>query len=139
MYLYFWHAYKSSWDSEQDSPYLPCQLQVHQVNQEWSETQATRDNRLTNTPWSQDYLAIDGTDASPYVLDSVGIFTGRPSGYVEFDVTTAVENWLDGDSNYGLLVWDTTEDVDGRDLRFYSREQSYSTRRPQIFVLCAPE
>ena len=81
---------------------------------------------------------MDGTDASPYVLDSVSIFSGRPSGYVEFDVTVAVKNWLAGEPNYGLLIWDTTETADGRDIRFYSHEQTDTNRRPFLSVFCSP-
>ena len=138
MYLKFWYAFKARSDSIQEAPYLSRQLQVHQVKKEWSETQATRDYRLSGTPWSAPYLAVNGTDASSYALDCVIMHTGRPADYVEFDVTVAVKNWLAGEPNYGLLVWDFTEDVDGRDLRFYSREQSDNYKRPFLNVLCAP-
>ena len=138
MYLKFWYAHKASFDSIQEAPYLSRQLQVHQVKKEWSETQATRDYRLSGTPWSAPYLAVNGTDASSYALDCVIMHTGRPADYVEFDVTVAVKNWLAGEPNYGLLVWDFTEDVDGRDLRFYSHEQSDTSKRPFLNVLCAP-
>ena len=138
MYLKFWYAYKDSNDSIQEAPYLSRQLQVHQVKKEWSENQTTQENRLLGTPWTAPYLAVNGTDASSYALDCVIMYTGRPADYVEFDVTVAVKNWLAGEPNYGLLVWDFTEDVDGRDLRFYSREQSDTSKRPFLNVLCAP-
>ena len=138
MYLKFWYAHKASFHTVQKSPYLSRQLQVHQIKKEWSETQATQENRLSGTPWSAPYLAVDGTDASSYVLDCVIMYTGRPADYVEFDVTVAVKNWLAGEPNYGLLVWDVMENFDGRGLRFYSREQSDTSKRPFLNVLCAP-
>ena len=92
-----------------------------QVKKEWSETVENIVWQV-GVPWSKHFLALDGTDACPYVQDSVGIFTGWPAGYMEFDVTVAVKNWLAGEPNYGLLLWDTIEKVDGRDLHFYSRE-----------------
>ena len=55
-------------------------------------------------PWSAPYLATNGTDACAYVQDCVPLYTGRPAGYIEFDVTDAVKNWLAGDPNYGLLL-----------------------------------
>ena len=136
MYLYFWYAHKPSWHTNQQTPYYSRWIQVHQVKKEWSETQATQKYRLSGIAWSKPYLAIDGTDACPYVQDRVGIFTARPSGYVEFDATVAVKNWLAGEANYGLLLWDPTEEADGRDLRFYSREDSQGGRRPFLNILC---
>ena len=138
MYLNFWYAHKASFQSVQQVPYLSRRLQVHQINKDWSETQATQENRLSGTPWSAPYLAINGTDASTYVQDCVPLYTGRAAGYMEFDVTVAVKSWLSGDPNYGLLVWDVTENFDGRDIRFHSRETSDTSKRPFLNVFCTP-
>ena len=92
---------------------------------------------FSRMPWSTPDLATDGTDASAYVQDCVPLHTGKPSGYMEFDVTIAVKNWFAGDPNYGLLVWDVTENLDGRDIRFYSRESSDTNKRPFVNVFCA--
>ena len=137
MYLNFQFAGKASFLSVQQVPYLSRRLQVQQINKDWSEAQATRDNRFSGMPWSAPYLAIDGTDASAYVQDCVPLHTGRPSGYMEFDVTVAVKNWFAGEPNYGLLVWDVTENLDGRDIRFYSREISDTNKKPFVNVFCA--
>ena len=118
-----------------EAPYIPRTLQVHQVKKDWSETQATSIRRFSNTNWNNSYLGF-GTDASPYSQDSVTIFTGRPSGYVQFDVTEAVSNWYNGEPNYGLLIWATNEEVEGRDFRFYSKEVSDSSKRPILHALC---
>ena len=138
MYLNFWYAHKPSFQSVQQAPYLSRRLQAHQINKDWSETQATQENRLSGTPWSAPYLAIDGTDASTYVQDCIPLYTGRPAGYIEFDVTVAVKNWLSGDPNYGLLIWDVTENIDGRDIRFHSRENSDIYKKPFLNVFCTP-
>ena len=135
MYLYFHYAHKASFQSVSQAPYIPRTLQVHQVKKDWSETQATSIRRFSNTNWSNSYLGI-GTDASPYSLDSVTIFTGQPSGYVQFHVTEAVNNWHNGEPNYGLLIWATNEEAEGRDFRFYSREVSDSSKHPFMHVLC---
>ena len=137
MYLNYWYSHKASFYSVQQAPFLSRRLQVNQVNKDWSEAQATRDYRFSRMPWSTPDLATDGTDASAYVQDCVPLHTGRPSGYIEFDVTVAVKNWFAGDPNYGLLVWDVTENLDGRDIRFYSREISDTNKRPFVNVFCA--
>ncbi len=49
------------------------------------------------------------------------------NGYMEFDITAAVQNWQSGDPNHGLLIWATNELEEGRDIRFASKESSDST------------
>lgn len=71
-------------------------LQVYQVKQ-WNEAQAMSVNRLYNTPWNDSYLALDGSDASPHAIGSATIFTSRPRGFVQIDVTEAMRNWQYGD------------------------------------------
>ncbi len=134
MYLYFQYAHKASWHSVDYSPYIERDLAVHQVKKSWVENEVTSSYRDSRTKWSQPYLALDGTDAATYSQDFVTIFTGRPAGYVEFDITEAMRNWKSGQPNYGLLVWATNEDAEGRDLRFYSRNNSKN--KPLVKVLC---
>ncbi len=134
MYLYFHYAHKASWQSVDVVPYIERGLAVHQVKKPWREEEVTSSHRDSGTLWSQPYLALDDTDAATYSQDAVTIFTGRPAGYVEFDITEAMRNWKDGQPNYGLLVWATNEDVEGRDLRFYSRDNTEN--KPLIRVLC---
>ena len=134
MYLYFVYAHKASWQSVYTAPYIERDLQVHQVKKSWSEYQVTSTDRRSGVRWSQPYLGLS-SDAVPYTQDTVTIFTGRPAGYVEFDVTEAMRNWRSGQPNYGLLVLATNEDENGRDLRFNSRQASGN--HPYAKVLCA--
>ena len=56
-------------------------------------------------------------------MDIVTTFTGRPSGYIQFDITEAAHNWKAGEPNYGVVLLAVNEDVHGResrDTRFYS-------------------
>ena len=112
-------------------------LQVHQVLVPWIESQATSIYRQTSPaliPWSQLYLALDGTDAVHYTQDSFTM-SQQPPSYILFDITEAARNWLKGDPNNGLLVWATNDNTDlGTDLRFSSRRQT--PRPPFINVLC---
>ena len=48
-------------------------------------------------------------------MDIVTIFTGRPSGYVEFDSTEAALNWKAGEPNYGVMLLAVNEDVHRRE------------------------
>ena len=136
MYLYYWYAHKAGWHTVYQTKYISRTLQVHQVKKDWIEGEATSVLRRTGVAWSRQYLALDGSDADERPLDAVTIYTDRPEGYVEFDVTGAVRNWeADKETNYGLLIWATNEKEEGRDLRFHGRkkEEQY---RPFIRVLC---
>ena len=134
MYLYFWYSHKASFRSVNDVPYIIRPLEVRQVKKSWQENQATRDNRLSGVPWSTPYLNIAGSDARKRPLDTVTVFTGRPSGYMEFDITKAARKWLSGQSNNGVVISASNEDVLGREARFYSRERT--SNRPIMSVLC---
>lgn len=57
-------------------------------------------------------------------MDIVIIFTGRPSGYIEFDITEAAHNWKAGQPNYGVVILAVNEDIPGRDTSFYSHRHS---------------
>ena len=134
MYVHFWYAHKASFQSVSGAPYIVRDLQVRQVKRSWSETEVTSIYRSNGVRWNQPYLAIDGTDAQRRVQDTVTIFTGRPAGYIEFDITKAMRSWMKGRPNYGLLVLATNEGEEGRDLRFYSRNASEN--HPYVNVLC---
>ncbi len=53
------------------------------------------------------------------------MFTGRPAGYVEFDITEAMRNWKSGQPNYGLLVWATNEESSYTGLLLVACSQYY--------------
>ena len=137
MYLWYWYSHKASWQSNQQAPYLNHTFNVHQIKKDWSETQATRTHRMSGMAWNQPYLALDGTDAYSNSLDSV-FFPNPPpttNRWIEFDITEAAQNWKAGEPNYGVVIWANNEDVNGRDVRFYSRERS--TNRPYLKVHCS--
>jgi hypothetical protein len=138
MYVYFAYAHKASFDSVTQTPYISRPLQVHQVKQEWSETQATSLYRLTGQKWNKQWLALDGSDADPNGLlcEPVTVYTSRPSGFMEFDITEAMRNWQNGDPNYGVLLRATNENDLGRDVRFYSNAEGDRSRHAYVNVLC---
>ncbi|CAI8044472.1 hypothetical protein GBAR_LOCUS24667, partial [Geodia barretti] len=138
MYVYFAYAHKASFMSVTEVPYISRPLQVHQVRQSWSESQATSTIRASGQKWNQPWLALDGSDADPNGLlcDPVTIYTSRPAGFIEFDITEALRNWQSGDPNYGVLLLATNEKALGRDIRFYSKASRNSQQHAFVNVLC---
>ena len=141
--------------------FIYLRLSIRQVKKYWSESRATSLRRyhtvvnwadasqgylqltgITAGPevnwvnWSQEYLDLTGNDAGPDVIDTTTIYTKRPSGFVEFDVTDAVKNWRGGNPNYGVLLRATNEYTEGRDIRFYSNAHADKTKHAFINVLC---
>ena len=136
MYLWYWYSHKASWQSNEQAPHLTHTFNVHQIKKEWSETQATSTYRRSGIAWSQPYLGLDGTDAYSNSLDSV-FFPNPPpttNRWIEFDITGAAKNWKAGLPNYGVVIWSTKENENGRDVRFYSRERS--TNKPYLELKC---
>ena len=109
---------------------------AHQVKKEWNETATTATVQFPGLPWNADYLALDNVDAKSYPTDCVAMHPLRPYGWVEFDVTAAVELWRCGQANHGLLVLATNEDTHGSHLSFESDDNSDATQRPFVHVLC---
>ena len=96
MYLYFWYLHKASFMSDAEVPYIPRPLQVNQIKKYWNENTAMRDNSQPGIKWNTRYLGLDGSDAVASALDVVMVYTGRPAGPMEFDITQAAKNWLSG-------------------------------------------
>ena len=106
------------------------------MKKSWNEAQATSTKRYNGANWSQQYLGLTGNDAGPDVIGTTTVNTNRPAGFVEFDVTNAVRNWRNGNSNYGVLLRATNENSEGRDIRFFSKSYSDSSKHAFINVLC---
>ena len=81
-------------------------------------------------------MGLDDTDANDCPTGHTTIHTYRPAGYVEIETTSAAKDWEAGKPNYGLLIWATNEDINGRDTRFISREDEDSSKHPYILINC---
>ncbi len=89
---------------------------------DWVETQATRDERKSDTSWVEPYGAIDGTDAKSEA-EAIVLFKQDHPKWKSWNLTTLTQKWLDGTTaNYGVILWATNEDTDGYDLRLRSSE-----------------
>ena len=129
-------AHKPSFYSESSAPWVPRPIEARQVLKSWSETQATRDVRLTSTPWDSQYLNLNNVDARSNADDTQTITNNTLSSYISWDITTTATNWLNGQPNYGIVLSAANEDVLGRDIRFYSRERTRDLV-PYVDVLCS--
>lgn len=88
MYLHFHYAHKPSFYTIDECPYLEQKVEVYIVSKSWDETKATSTYRRSGSKWSEAYLALDGRDAYPDVIDSVVMYPGYPGGnWVEFEVS----------------------------------------------------
>jgi len=134
MYLYYDYSHKPNWLTVIQTPFITRTIQAHRVLKSWKETEATSIIRYSGCLWTNPYLGIDGTDAHQSPTGETTISCDTSSGFVEISVTSAVKDWKAGEPNNGLLIWATNEDQNGRDIRFFSKSHSESSKHPYIVV-----
>ena len=137
MYLYYRYSSKPTWMSVAEAPFITRTIQAHRVLKYWKETEATTTKRYKGASWSSTYLGTDGTDADCNPTGETTVYAGMPAGFVGIEVTSAVKEWKAGKYNYGLLIWATNEDQNGRDVRFFSKSHSDSSKHPYMLVNCS--
>ena len=109
-------------------------VQAHQILVNWNETQATRVNRLTSTPWNVQYVGLNDIDAKS-TFESTLLFQQDYPKWKSWDLTSLTKKWLDGTAtNYGVVLWATNEATNGYDLRFRSSENTPTNERPYLEV-----
>ena len=84
------YAHKTSWESVNSAPCIERDLQVHQVMKSWNEYKVTNVYRQMKLKGVSHIWHLMTLMLSPTLKT---IFTGRPAGYIEFDVTEAMQNW----------------------------------------------
>ena len=140
MHISFYVSAHAGWLTPSQAPSIVRPLQVYRVNSGWEESQVTSIKRTSSLNWNEPYLGSNGQvsiDANPNVLSTVTWFIGQTSSYMQFDVTVAASYWKMGGPNNGLLVMAANENVDGTDLRFYSRRHNVAGTTPFMTVLCS--
>ena len=141
MYVYFAYAHIASWHTVSQAPWLTHTINIHRIKKSWKESEATSTRRMIlngqNVNWHQQYLHL-GIDAESHpICPATTIYTSRPSGFVEFDITSAVRSWKEpGQSNYGLLLKVINESANGRGIRFYSNKHADSSKHAFVNVMC---
>ena len=134
--VYYFASTKPSWEPNEQG--IDREIRVHRVLKTWNENQATADKATSNTNWSAKCLAMDGTDAEAQALDSE-IWLNQVYEWKSLDVTPAAKAWAaDSAQNFGLVVYAANDDVNGMDMRFYSREKSDAALTPRLIVLYEP-
>ena len=136
MYIYYSHSHKARGQSVTAAPFISRTIQAHRVLKSWNETQATQYSRDFSNKWEIPYLGLDDTDANDCPTGHTIIHTYRPPGFVEIETTSAIQDWKAGKPNYGLLIWATNEDTNGRDTRFIGRSHTDSSKHPYMLVNC---
>jgi len=133
--LYYYAKHKPSWVSE---TFVNREVQAHVVFTNWNEGTARVDY-----PWSG--YSTFGLEPDPEFppfadyyqeMEDVETFTSTTGVWKEWDVKRAVENWVSGHwQNNGLVLWATNEDVEGYDVRMYSKEFTTDTSKcPRLEV-----
>lgn len=107
---------------------------VHRITTDWTETGVTWNSRDGTTNWG-----TAGGDYEPTPIDSA--LTGTTADvWLEWDVKTDVQAFVDDTSNYGWLIKDTSEDDGGCGRFLYrSREYTDTTKRPYLEVTYTEE
>jgi len=118
-------------------------VQVHQMLVEWDEGIATKDLRLfeeIGIPWSTPYAGINGTDANAQYESTLLFQETTATGWKTWDLSALTQKWVNGSAtNYGVILWATNENTDGKDLRFHSSEYSDNSLRPKLEITYSTE
>ncbi len=110
-------------------------LQAHQILVNWNQAQATRDNRLTGTPWNVQYVGLNDIDAKSTYESTVLFQSGQYPTWKVWDLTALTQKWVNGSAtNYGVVLWATNEGTNGYDLRFRASEYATTSERPYLQV-----
>jgi len=116
--MLLWHQYTHGDDGKQ----IERTLEVYRVLKPWSETQATTVKASNSVNWMGPYL-VPGFDFDPEMVDSLLVKPGESKQYDPWDITTAVQAWVDDPAtNFGLLIRADNEDQWGGEPRFTTRE-----------------
>ncbi len=137
MNVYYWYAYKTSWLTDAQAPFISRPIEVRQVLKNWKESEANSGCPFNGASWSRPYLGLDGTDAKSFIDDTQTVSKETGHGFITWDITTTASNWIAGQQNYGVVISVSNEDTIGRDIRFFSRERL--SNKPYLSVLCSDE
>lgn len=79
-------------------------VNVYAINSAWTETEVTWNNKTTSVAWNT--AGLDNTTDYNSTIVSITTMTG--SGWYAWDVTNAIQWWVNGLTNNGLLLLPTT-------------------------------
>ena len=132
MYMKYAYAHKASWFSDSEAPIITRRLCSHQILRSWNEGTIGSTTYMTA---NIDYLNNYCTDLVTLTPSNLEGLLSVANRFLAFDITETARNWVSGDPNYGIIVIDLNENLNGRDRRFWSREAAVE-KRPYLEVIC---
>ncbi len=122
-----------------ETEFVQNDFHVSRITEDWVSTDATWCDRSAGLAWSSNGVAFTDTgQATTSIPPLYGSGTFGPRGeWIEWDVTEIVRNWLlDGDPNFGFVVWQTPLGGHGRnqEIHFASREYADAYLTPQLVI-----
>lgn len=110
-----------------NAPGISRTYEVHRLTKNWVESQVTW-NKRTGASWTTPGGDFDATVIATQT-------TGTTSSvWLEWDVTTLVQDWVNGTSNFGLLLIDSNEDsATSYEAKFNSSEGA--SDQPELVVV----
>ena len=109
-------------------------LRLDPLLEAWDENRTTWSERLAGAPWNAPGAAGAGSDYAG-TSDAI-INVPFDPGWVQFDVTSAVQRWANSGGNFGWRI--TQLDSGYYAKQFDSSEFADSTRRPNLTIAYAP-
>ncbi len=107
------------------------QYRAHRLLQDWSEREATWNQRLPGVPWAQGGARGSGTDIAA-VADGEGLVGWQPQ-WIAIDVTSGVQAMSDGEPNHGWKLIPIAGNPNVK--KFHSRDTaSEPSKRPRLIV-----
>lgn len=101
---------------------------IRQMTTPWNEIAASWKQSEEKTSWSQgDFSPADYGETTFSILTPEG-----NDSQSDLDISALATSWLKGAPNYGLLLLPSGND--GKDAKWYSREEAKESRRPQLQI-----
>jgi hypothetical protein len=104
---------------------------AHRLLQDWSEREATWNQRFSGVPWAQGGARGSGTDIA-VLADGEGLVGWQPQ-WISIDVTSGVQGMSDGEPNHGWKLIPIAGNPNAK--KFHSRDTvSEPSKRPRLIV-----
>jgi outer membrane protein assembly factor BamB len=101
---------------------------AYDVETFWQPSSVTWDSRVETTPWGIPGGDIGGTPTGTATVTNA-------STTAQFNITSDVQGWYNGNPNYGTIVKDQTEnDATAAATAFGSKEATVATNAPELDV-----
>jgi hypothetical protein len=124
--FYLYEIENSEWRSD-------GKIEIHRISPQntWNESSVNWDERLSGTPWeSHDegkmYEEQYADEGYPKIIPS-----SETLGWKQFSIKDAMQAWIDGEENNGLVIFDSGLT---QNLYFYSKDYEDETLRPYLEV-----